>query len=246
LRRPDNRHRASDSICAASGRVARRGTLMRSFVPRRRQVLPHRRHPDGSRLPGRSSDDGRARCFTMLLTDGRVASGTYDGFVVGSGPAGLSVALALAEANKRVLVFESGDAQTVRSELANTIGYGHFSGSYWNAHWIRTLGGTSAVWNGWCSTLRAVDFDSPVVGVRWPIRRADLSDYYARAATILDHDAALIDLETPVVPGFSYRPIPIAGPTRFGRKYFDTLRSTGGVDVAVGCSVVRLEADDGR
>src|SRR5690606_35233380 len=49
-----------------------------------------------------------------------------------------------------------------------------------------------------------------------------------------------------VVPGFSYRPIPIAGPTRFGRKYFDTLRSTGGVDVAVGCSVVRLEADDGR
>lgn len=182
----------------------------------------------------------------MLLTDGRVATDPYDGFVVGSGPAGLSVALALAEANKRVLVFESGDAESVRSELANTIGYGHFSGSYWNAHWIRALGGTSAVWNGWCSTLRAVDFDSPVVGVRWPIRRADLSDYYARAAAVLDHDAALIDLETPVVPGFSYRPIPIAGPTRFGRKYVDTLRSAGNVDVAVGCSLVRLDANDRR
>ena len=43
----------------------------------------------------------------MLVTD-RIAGEAYDCFIIGSGPAGVSLALALADANKRVLVFESG------------------------------------------------------------------------------------------------------------------------------------------
>lgn len=182
----------------------------------------------------------------MLLTDGRVSTRGYDCIVIGSGPAGLSVALALAEAHKRVLVFESGDVQRVRSELASTIGYGHYSGDYWNGHWIRALGGTSAVWAGWCTTMRAIDFENAVVGVRWPISREDLSPWYRRAAGVLDNDPALIDYETALIPGFHYRPIPTAPPTRFGEKYFATLNAAGGIDVALGCSLVGLEANDGR
>ncbi len=72
----------------------------------------------------------------MQVGNGGAPRDGYDCFVVGSGPAGVSLALALADARKRVLIFGSGDEQTVRSELANTIGYGHYSGAYWNAHWI--------------------------------------------------------------------------------------------------------------
>jgi choline dehydrogenase-like flavoprotein len=182
----------------------------------------------------------------MLLIDGRPASDTYDCVVIGSGPAGLSLALALSEANKRVLVFESGGEGEARSELANTIGYGHFDGEYWNAHWTRSLGGTSDVWSGWCTTLRDLDFDNPAVGARWPIGGKDLLPYYQKAAPILDHDPRFIGFETPLLPGFLYRPVPIEAPTRFARKYSSTLKRSSAIDVALGCSVVALDANASR
>ena len=67
----------------------------------------------------------------MFVTD-RFVPESYDGFVVGSGPAGVSLSLALAAAGRRVLIFESGDADSTRSELSNSVGYGHYSGEYWN------------------------------------------------------------------------------------------------------------------
>lgn len=45
----------------------------------------------------------------MLLRTDQLNS-RYNCFVIGSGPAGLTVALELAKANKRVLVFESGES----------------------------------------------------------------------------------------------------------------------------------------
>ena len=182
----------------------------------------------------------------MLLTDGRLASHAYDCLVVGSGPAGLSVALTLAEAGKRVLIVESGNAGPARRDLSNTIGYGHYSADYWNAHWSRALGGTSDVWSGWCTTLRTIDFDNPAIGVRWPITRDDLLPYYRRAAPMLDHDPDFIDFEAPLLPGFRYRPVPIAAPTRFGTRYLEQLRGSAAIDVALGCSVVGLKANESR
>jgi choline dehydrogenase-like flavoprotein len=182
----------------------------------------------------------------MLLTDGRLPSHAHDCFIVGSGPAGLSVGLALAEAGRRVLVFESGQAGPAQRDLSNSIGYGHYSAGYWNLHWSRALGGTTDVWSGWCTTLRAIDFDNPAVGVRWPITRDELLPYYGRAAPLLDHDPAYIDFEAPLLPGFRYRPVPIAAPTRFGPKYAEPLRASGRIDVALGCSVVSLTANEGR
>ena len=80
----------------------------------------------------------------MFLPD-RFDGAAYDCFIIGSGPAGLTAALALGEAGRRVLVFESGDADVPRNELSNSVGYGHYSGAYWNLHWIRALGGTSVL-----------------------------------------------------------------------------------------------------
>jgi choline dehydrogenase-like flavoprotein len=181
----------------------------------------------------------------MFITD-TFNPEVYDCFVIGSGPAGVSLALRLANAGKRVLIFESGDADRPRNELSNSVGYGHFSGEYWNGHWIRALGGTSGVWSGWCVTLREVDFDNPAVGVKWPMSRSDLVPYWRKAAPILDRDPAFIDFESHVIPGFLYRPVPTGEPTRFGSKFLDTLKGRGRVDVALGRSVVGLEATDQR
>ena len=70
--------------------------------------------------------------------------------------------------------------------MPNAINYGHLRDGWWDKHSIRTLGGTSKVWTGWCVTLRERDFDNPAVGVRWPIARPELVPYYRRAAEVLD------------------------------------------------------------
>ena len=170
----------------------------------------------------------------------------YDCYVIGSGPAGITLALELAKANKKVLLFESGTAIDARADMPNAINYGHLRDGWWDRHSTRTLGGTSKVWTGWCVTLRERDFDNPAVGVRWPITRPELVPYYRRAAEVLDRDASIVDVETPLVPGFVYRPFSRAAPTRFALKYFDVLEKSSTIHVALASSVVGLDADTSR
>ncbi|MEQ1896928.1 MAG: GMC family oxidoreductase [Vicinamibacterales bacterium] len=180
----------------------------------------------------------------MLLNDG-VPSASYDCIVVGSGPAGLSLAFALGSANKRVLIIESGGESPVR-ELANAIGYGHYADDYWNHHSVKALGGSSQVWAGWVTTLSDRTFDNPSVGVRWPITRQDLVPYYRKAAALIDRDASIVDFERGFFPGFHYRPFSRGVPTRFDSKYGDQLRVSPAIDVLLGCSTVGLDANDSR
>jgi choline dehydrogenase-like flavoprotein len=181
----------------------------------------------------------------MFVSPG-IAGQAYDCVVIGSGPAGLTVGLALADANRKVLILESGYEDRPRTDLARCLGYGHFSGDYWNGHSIRALGGTSSVWTGWCTTLTDLDFDNPAVGVRWPLSRDELLPYWRRAAPILDHNPAFIDFERPLVPGLVYRPTPTEPPTRFAEKYGETLRTSTNIGVSPGCTVVGLDANAAR
>jgi choline dehydrogenase-like flavoprotein len=182
----------------------------------------------------------------VFVSEGGFASDPYDCFVIGSGPAGMSMALALAEAKKKVLIFESGDEQRMRPEVANSIGYGHFGGEHWNAHSIRMLGGSSNVWAGQCPTPRRFDWNNPALGVQWPLHREELMPYWKRAAPVLDHNPDFVDFEHTLIPGFLYRPVPAAPPTRVGAKYLSTLKSSKYVDVAPGRSVVSLDANEAR
>jgi choline dehydrogenase-like flavoprotein len=182
----------------------------------------------------------------MFIPASALTSGVYDCFIIGSGPAGVSVALTLAAAGKRVLLFESGEEQRVRSDLANSIGYGHYSGEYWNAHWIRMLGGTSNVWTGWCTTPGEIDLENPAVGVTWPINRAELLPYWRKAAPILDRNPAFIDFETPLTQGFLYKPVPTGPPMRVASKYLEVLKASRQIDVVLGTSVVGFDATESR
>ena len=102
-----------------------------------------------------------------MFIDDLPTSSRYDAVIVGAGPAGVSCAMALAAARRRVLIIESGGRQAVAGD--HSVGYGHFSGGYWNQHWVRGLGGTSQAWTGWCTIPTPLDFDNPAIGVRWPI-----------------------------------------------------------------------------
>jgi choline dehydrogenase-like flavoprotein len=168
----------------------------------------------------------------------------YDAVIVGAGPAGLSCAMALADARKRVLLIESGGAAAAAGDYS--VGYGTFSGGYWNQHWIRGLGGTSQVWTGWCPVPRALDFDNPAIGVRWPIAYDSLLPYWLRAAPILDHEASFVGYQTAFAPGFAYRPVPTRGPARLAEKFGPALRTSAAIDVLLDHAVVGLDANAGR
>ena len=181
----------------------------------------------------------------MLLTNNTLRP-EYDCYVVGSGPAGITLALELARANKSVLLFESGTATAARSDMPNAVNHGHFADGWWDRHSVRALGGTSRIWAGYCATLTQLDFDNPAAGVRWPISKAMLLPYYRRAAMVLDRHPSIIDVETPVVAGFLYRPFSVGRATRFGLKYRDALEESPSIHVALGVSVVGLDPNPSR
>ena len=181
----------------------------------------------------------------MFLTDG-LPSRNYDCYVIGAGPAGITLSLELAKANRTVLVFETGTVTEPRDDMPNAVNYGHFRDGWWDQHSIRVLGGTSRVWSGWCATLMEVDFANPAAGVRWPITKSDLAAHYRRAASVVDREPSILDVETPLIPGFVYRPFSWRVGTRFGGKYREALSTSSLVDVAVGTSVVGLDANASR
>ena len=182
----------------------------------------------------------------MFLTD-HLPSRPYDYYVIGAGPAGIALSIELAKANRTVLVFETGTVTEPRDDMPNAVNYGHFRNGWWDQHSIRALGGTSRVWAGWCATLMEVDFDNPAAGVRWPIRKSDLAPYYRRAAAVVDREPSILDVETRLAPGFAYRPFSRSTrPTRFGRKYREALSTSALVDVALGTSVIGLDANASR
>ena len=181
----------------------------------------------------------------MFLTDG-LPSRTYDYYVIGAGPAGITLSLELAKANRTVLVFETGTVTEPRDDMPNAVNYGHFRDGWWDRHSIRVLGGTSRVWSGWCATLMEVDFANPAAGVRWPITKSDLAPSYRRAVSVVDREPSILDVETPLTPGFVYRPFSLHAATRFGRKYREALSTSSLVDVAVGTSVIGLDANASR
>jgi choline dehydrogenase-like flavoprotein len=142
-----------------------------------------------------------------------------------------------------VLVLETDEGG---QDCAPSVGYGHYAGAYWNGHSIRSLGGTSAVWSGYCTTLTDLDFDNPAVGVSWPIDRQDLLPYYVEAAAILDRDPVILSYEKSLGPNWVFRPFSIKTPTRFRSKYAELLRDSTDIDVALGVTAAGIDANEGR
>lgn len=108
--------------------------------------------------------------------------------VVGSGPAGSTVAHELANAGYSVCVVESGaNAPSENIHALNALeNVGHpIRKNVVNR--LRMLGGTSNLWAGRCMALAPTDFEARphVPGSGWPMSYAEIAPYLRRAALVM-------------------------------------------------------------
>lgn len=121
--------------------------------------------------------------------------------IVGTGPAGLTLAHELSAPNVRVVLLESGGREREPSsddlnEVEN-VGTGR-QHDQWKVR-NRLLGGTSTTWTGKLSTFDDIDFSqrSWVAGSGWPLARETLRPYFVRSMAYLG--SSLADNNGPLI-----------------------------------------------
>ncbi len=112
--------------------------------------------------------------------------------IVGAGPAGIALGLALEKAGVAVLLIESGDYRpNAAGDLLNQ-GTSTLEDYPFVASRARAFGGSTTRWYGACVDLDPTDFEKrdwvPFSG--WPIRADDLSDYMPSARKFFGLPAA--------------------------------------------------------
>jgi choline dehydrogenase-like flavoprotein len=172
---------------------------------------------------------------------------TWDVCIVGSGPAGITLAHALGSRGWSVLLLEAGGEQVdpeQQSDLQGEV----VSDLPLNPQWsrLRCLGGSSNHWGGFCQALDASDFEPRVRGLStaWPIGAPDLQPWQAAAEEILEIGPPVPEVaygERLRIVRMRYSP-----PVQFGRKYRAWLERSPQVLTLLGACVTDLHESGGR
>jgi len=161
----------------------------------------------------------------------------YDVIVAGSGPAGATVAKGCAAHGKKVLVLETGTSEyndQIQSAYSTMEGFGHYDSGHWPSHWLRALGGTSAVWAGWTMPLSARNF------LGWPIDRLELEPWYEYAAKELSRPISTLNWDGGPFLDFSWRAFSTQEPRRYGESENSDPWNNRQIHVLTGATLSKL------
>lgn len=183
-------------------------------------------------------------------TDRAAFDRAFDVCVIGTGPAGTTLARRLAARGLEVALMEAGGLEW--SEESQDVTRGTSVGILYpdlDVARLRFLGGNSNHWNGLCRAFDAQDFQARPVNpdAAWPIGRAELDTYTDETHQILDLvpiDDGDPDPETEPSSGFRRIHYFRSAPTRFGEKYLDELTSNERISLCLNANLVDLRLDD--
>lgn len=179
------------------------------------------------------------------------AQGRFDACVVGSGPAGITVARKLAASGLSVALMEGGgldfDQTSQDLYVGDCIGRDYYS---LDSTRLRFFGGTSNHWGGRCRALEPWDFQARAYlgEAGWPISKADLDPFAAEADDIVSIPPAdAYPDSADELAGEDFRIIRFrhSPPTRFNEKYREELRASSQITLVLNANLVDLELDDG-
>jgi len=189
---------------------------------------------------------------------------TPDLAIIGAGPAGITLALALADSGQNILLLESGgqtfdaNAQKLYQGREAGVAYPAMDGGR-----LRYLGGSTNHWGGWCRPLDKIDFEArpglPHSG--WPFGRSEIEPYFSRAQALVEAGPWLYDNDDAasdngpmlnLAPGgvytcwfqFSKTQGGIL-PTHFGERYQNDLKRAAKITPLLNANVtgIRLSRD---
>jgi len=173
----------------------------------------------------------------------------YDVCIIGAGPAGITLALRLAEAGWRVVLLEGGGHEYSPRSQAFYRCTSTGLELYAEETRLRYLGGTSNHWAGRCRPFTVSDFANapPVELPGWPIPYGEIERYLPAAMDIVDlPQGAEFRTVNAGLGGdeFDADRFLLSPPTRFAQKYAKALDETAGLDVFINCNCVDLDFDE--
>jgi choline dehydrogenase-like flavoprotein len=192
------------------------------------------------------------------LPNGSLVEG--DLCIVGAGAAGIAMALEWIGARQRVILLEGGgfeyDPRMQALHRGEIVGLPYFPLEAARLHYF---GGTTGHWAGFCAPFDPIDFERRawVPHSGWPITRAALDPYYARAHPLLDlgpyeWDADRWRRRDPSLVPFALdrravwtKMWQFSPPTRFGTKYRDRIVRAPNVHLYTHANVTEIEANEG-
>lgn len=188
------------------------------------------------------------------------ANFSFDLCIVGSGPAGLALALELAPLGIRIGVLEAGG--TKFSNASQDYFAGEVAGTNANEHLhsfrYRRLGGTSTAWGGRCLLYDPIDFEKRdyIPNSGWPIDYDSLLPFYDRAlewceagprdykaASVLPNKAPQMVANLPDGDIISSTLERWSPPTDFGKRYRATLQRSKTLTVLLNAACVSVNVD---
>ncbi|MEO0537414.1 MAG: GMC family oxidoreductase [Cyanobacteria bacterium P01_A01_bin.123] len=178
--------------------------------------------------------------------------------VVGSGPAGIVLALELAKADHSVALLESGQLRfaDANQALGDADQFDPDFHASMGECTRRQLGGTSTIWGGRCVPYDPVDFDrrEHIAHADWPVTYDELTAYFQRSCDYFFCGDAEFDLhklsgisQKSIVPGLPDEHVLTSAlerwslPTNFGKEYFTQLKQSQHIKLFYGLTCTEIE-----
>lgn len=172
--------------------------------------------------------------------------------IVGSGAAGITLALELEKKGFEVVILEAGNFEQ-KSKVGDEIVIETGLASEVDKRRFKDFGGSTEAWGGWCSLLDESDFQAGQVTdyPGWPLKLADLKPYYARTREILNLGSDISDTKkfamesVARLSGVTFKHYQFSDPVaRFGQKYRDHIIKSTKITTYLNAPVIGMQMND--
>jgi hypothetical protein len=162
----------------------------------------------------------------------------FDVLIVGSGPAGISLALKLEKKNINSCLIEAGD-RYYSKESQN-----YYKGETNDEFPVkldevrqRHFGGTGGIWGGTCKTLDSYDFE------KWPIKKTSIDPFLLEACDILEINPDFKEKElSSDIKLVEFQ----ASKVRFDEKYYDHISNSKHIHLILNSTAILLSQKNNK